>query len=408
LIPVENSLTERLKTRLAALFILAFVACALGTAHAAYQKKFIDTQTVFVSSNRAGLLLEKGSKVKALGLTVGDVRKVELIGADRVRLTLAVESDKITQIPSNAQADISGTTIFGPKYVSLMYPREASVVASLRPNQTIPVSDVGTEINDVLAAVTKVVNAVPPTELNQTLTSVATALQGRGDRLGDLLVNSETYVRALNGEAEAIREDIKRSRGVFDLYADTAPDLLAIADNGAKISRTLDDKRGDLQAAIVGLLAASESGTDLLASSRPSLRTLLSRLRPVLELTDDFAPVLTCTLQAMAIHSADFARSMGGSYPGVTGVASFIPAGSPYTYPKNLPKFLKGLAPTCYGLPEGRDLPPHYMFDDGTKDVYTKGGGPGLADDPVQIYLGLVESFFGTTGLSELLKPVTP
>jgi phospholipid/cholesterol/gamma-HCH transport system substrate-binding protein len=403
---MDTSLTERLKTRIAGLLALLFVVGALWTAYAAYNKEFIDTQTVYVTSNRAGLLLDKGAAVKAFGLAIGDVRNVQLVGPNKVRITLAIDTDQLKDIPADAAADISGTTVFGPKFVSLMYDRGASAAAAVQAGQTLPVVDVGSEINDAFQSITNVVQAINPTELNQTLTAVATALQGRGKELGDLLANSEEYVKALNGETGSINADIAQSRDVFDIYTDTAPELLSIAQTASVTSRTLLEKRGALNSALISLIAASQSGTDLLKSTSGPLHDLLERLNPVLSLTSAFAPVLTCTLKAFAIQSTDFAKAMGaGPYPGVTGVATFIPAGSPYTYPANLPKFLKTNAPTCYGLPLGRANPPHYQFPDGTADVYTKGGGVGLSKDPVDIYLGLVKDFFGDSGLAQLLKP---
>lgn len=395
---------ETLKTRVAGLLAVAVIVGAIGVALAAYQKKFVPSTTVYVTANRSGLLLDKGADVKAFGLAIGDVRNVETLSPGTVRLTLAIDKDKVDQIPASAQADITGTTVFGPKFVSLKYPDSAISKGALRAGQTLPVVDVGTEINDVFKNIVRVVDAVDPVRLNETLTAVASALKGRGEVLGDLLVNSEQYVRALNGEAEALKEDIRLSSDVFDLYADTAPDLLSIAQDGSTTSRTLAQKRSELRAALVSLLAASRSGTDLLATSRGPLRDLLMDLAPVLELTDDFAPVLTCTIKGMAIHSTVVARAMGiGEYPGVTGIATIIPGQTGYSSPKNLPKFVRTTLPTCYGLPVGDPKPPHYMFDDGTKDVFTQGGGV-TVKDPVQLYLGLVKSFFGDAGLNELLR----
>jgi len=394
-----------MKTRIAGLLAIAVLVSLIGVSLAAYQKKFISTATIYVTANRSGLLLDQGADVKVFGLAVGDVRKVEVVGPTTVRITLAIDTSKISQIPANAQADISGTTVFGPKFVSLMFAAGSSTSSVLRAGQTVPVVDVGTEINDVFKNIVRVVDAIDPVRLNETLTAVASALKGRGAVLGDLLVNSDQYVRALNGESANIQRDIRLASGVFDLYADTAPQLLSIAGDGATTSRTLSEQRAELQAALVSLLAASKSGTDLLATSRGPLRDLLENLAPVLQLTDEFAPVLTCTIKGMAIHSTIIARALGlGQYPGVTGVATIIPGQTGYTSPKNLPKFVRTNAPTCYGLPVGDPKPPHYMFDDGTKDVFTQGGGV-TVKDPVQLYLGLVKDFFGEAGVDQLLKP---
>ena len=124
--------TETMKTRIAGLLAIAVLVSLIGVSLAAYQKKFISTATIYVTANRSGLLLDQGADVKVFGLAVGDVRKVEVVGPTTVRITLAIDTSKISQIPANAQADISGTTVFGPKFVSLMFAAGSSTSLGLR------------------------------------------------------------------------------------------------------------------------------------------------------------------------------------------------------------------------------------------------------------------------------------
>ena len=80
-------------------------------------------------------------------------------------------------------ARILPKTLFGEKYVALQVPARPSA-RSIRAGDVISESRVAIEVERVLSDIYPLLRTVQPAQLNYTLTALADALEGRGDRLG--------------------------------------------------------------------------------------------------------------------------------------------------------------------------------------------------------------------------------
>ncbi len=98
-------------------------------------------------------------------------------------------------------------------------------------------------MNDLLP----LLRTVQPGQLDATLSAFATALEGRGDRIGGNLARVEDYLRRLDPHMPSLREDITRFADVAEVYGDAAPDLMRILRNTVTTSRTIVEKRNQLR-----------------------------------------------------------------------------------------------------------------------------------------------------------------
>src|SRR4051794_22524565 len=80
---------------------------------------------VTLTSDRAGLVMETNAKVKLRGVQVGRVAAITG-GREPVVLKLQIDKDQIKYIPANVEAQIRATTVFGAKFVDLVYPDDPS------------------------------------------------------------------------------------------------------------------------------------------------------------------------------------------------------------------------------------------------------------------------------------------
>lgn len=80
--------------------------------------------SVWLVSDRSGLVMEPGAKIKMSGVEVGRVASIS--GGQPPRLKLDIFPDQIKYIPANVQPKIRATTAFGAKYIDFEYPTEAS------------------------------------------------------------------------------------------------------------------------------------------------------------------------------------------------------------------------------------------------------------------------------------------
>ncbi|HEY9562542.1 MAG TPA: MCE family protein [Nocardioides sp.] len=402
-------MTETLKTRLAGALGLLLIIAAVGTTLGVYQKTFVSSVDVTLHADRAGLLMDRGAKVRINGMPVGEVRQVRVGSDGGAVLELAIDPEAAELIPAGIRADITPTTVFGAKYVDLLFPTKVQPgFASIANGDTIRGGEVTVEANDVFGTVQEILTTVDPSDLNRTLSAMATALEGRGDELGDYLSRVNRYVGELNGSTDHLVADFEQGAQVSDLYADLAPSLVDIVEQGAVTAATLDEKSGSLQALLVDFTEAADTGRGFLGRLDSPLIAALDVLRPVLASLEKFSPEFTCVLEALVKHRDAVNSVLGADEPGIQGMVSLLPASPGYKFPDNLPKLIPNAQPDCLSLPE-MDLahPPVRDFDDGSPGP-DGSVGLDLTAPPAQLYLGLVEDWFGQTGLSLLLDNLMP
>lgn len=137
--------SRRTSVRVAAALLAGLMVGSAVLTYLSYTAAFTSTDTVTVSSPRAGLVMEKGAKVKYRGIQVGKVTDISYSG-NQARLKLAIDSGEMGFIPSNATVRIAGNTIFGAKSVEFIPPKTPSP-KPLSPNAHVAASQVQLEVN---------------------------------------------------------------------------------------------------------------------------------------------------------------------------------------------------------------------------------------------------------------------
>src|SRR5690606_25614325 len=149
---------------------------------------------VLLKADRVGNQLKERSDVKVRGLIVGEVEKITSDGTSAT-VELSLDPDKIDQIPDNVTARLLPKTLFGERYVSLVIPENPSPT-HLKKGSVIPQdrTEASREIDRVLDGLLPLLQAVKPDQLATTLGALSQALAGRGDQLGQTLVDMQQYV----------------------------------------------------------------------------------------------------------------------------------------------------------------------------------------------------------------------
>jgi phospholipid/cholesterol/gamma-HCH transport system substrate-binding protein len=88
--------------------VVAFIYGTMG----AFNKTFTSFVPVTLVSDRAGLVMEVGAKVKMRGVQVGEVGTITG-GKTPISVKLNLFPDQVKFIPANVAARIQATTIFG-------------------------------------------------------------------------------------------------------------------------------------------------------------------------------------------------------------------------------------------------------------------------------------------------------
>jgi phospholipid/cholesterol/gamma-HCH transport system substrate-binding protein len=337
------------KTAGAVFLVLATVVAAF--IYLQFRGDLTDKTQLTLLSPRAGLVVERGSKVTFNGVEIGRVARIDFVderGTPKAKLTLDVKPRYISYIPANVVAEIRATTVFGNKYISLSSPKNPSK-QRISDHDMIDASAVTTEFNTLFETVTSIAEQVDPIKVNQTLTATAQALSGLGDRFGESLEHGNRILGDLNPQMPQIAYDNRRVAGLADVYADASPDLWDGLENAVRSARTLNDHRADIDEALMAALGFANDAADSFERGGPYLVRGAADLVPTTQLLDDYSGMIFCTFHKFSEVQKRAAAVLGGNgYSLASESGAIAGAGNPYVYPDNLPRV------NARGGPEGR------------------------------------------------------
>ncbi|NNH73555.1 MCE family protein [Nocardia uniformis] len=309
---------------------------------------FENTVKVTVDAPRAGLVLDPDAKVKIRGVEIGKVSGIQNT-ADGARLELALYPDQLKLVPANALVDIRSTTVFGAKYINFVAPQNPSA-DSLKAGAVVQASSVTVEFNTLFQHLNDVLAKVEPEKLNATLQAVGSALEGRGEKINQLLVDSDAFLIDINPSLPTLQEDLQKTTQVTGLYADTVPDLLRTTDNLVVTGGTLVDQAGNVDAVLANLIGLADTATPILNETESPLVEALRLLRPTTDTLYEYRSAVGCVINGLGPLMPVYGQIFGGRYPAVSMNASIMPAGEPYKYPQDLPKVNATGGPRCEGI----------------------------------------------------------
>lgn len=335
------------------ILFLAVIALVFVTV-TSFRGTFRSVVPVTLAADRTGLVMETGAKVKLRGVDVGRVRQISSTG-DGARLALDIDSDQIRHIPANVEARIAVTTIFGAKFVDLVYPSNPSG-QQLAAGAALRSTNVTTEVNTVFENVVDLLDMVDPLKLNAVLTAVADAVRGRGEKIGEAATDLNEVLTALNSRKDVFREDIRALKNLGDTYSAAAEDIVSILDAVSTTGATVVDHQDALDTLLLNAVGVSETGTNLLVSSKDNLVTAINSLEPTTELLNMYSPAYACTLQGAQWIIDNGEGVFGGDGRTFVVDVALLPGNDPYSFPQNLPvvaaKGGPGGRPGCGSLPD--------------------------------------------------------
>jgi phospholipid/cholesterol/gamma-HCH transport system substrate-binding protein len=222
------------------------------------------------------------SAVKVNNVTVGAVEKVQLDGWHaRVRLRVA---DSV-KLPANAVAELRQTSMLGEKYVALSAPSGTAPMGRLGDGDRIPLSRSGRnpEIEEVLSALSALLNGGGVAQLKTITVELNQALNGRENRVRSLLKELNTFIGGLDDQ----REDIVRALKAVDRLAGRLgkerKTIAQAVDAMPSALKVLADQRRDLTKMLTALSKLGKTGTKVVKASHDDTVANLKQLRPILK-----------------------------------------------------------------------------------------------------------------------------
>ena len=368
----RKSALVTIRRRLLGIGFLVVVAALVSLSIALYNKAFTPVVKVSLTTDKLGNQLQVHGDVKVRGLIVGEIRRITPT-AQGSELELAIDPEKVDVIPRNVSARFIPKTLFGDRYVALQIPDDpdASHLADgdrIEQDKSAP----AVELSQALDHLLPVLQAVQPEKLSTTLSAISTALDGRGEQLGQTLVELGQLVEEINPHVPQLTHDLKALVEVSDTYSEAIPDFVAALDDLTVTSRTVYEQRANLSALFADLTTSSRDLESFLRANSDNLIRLSASSRPVLELLAKYSPSYPCFLKQMAslVDAAKPVFGAGTNAPGLHATIEVVVNKGKYEPGKDDPEFNEHRGPRCYdpkqmGNPFP-DQPPDGPLQDGT------------------------------------------
>jgi phospholipid/cholesterol/gamma-HCH transport system substrate-binding protein len=395
------------QSKILGVLFLALVVLATYLVYATFTKKFADYDRVNVETSEIGLQLPNRADVKIRGVIVGEVLDMSA-NVDGAELTLGIYPSKIGEIPENVSASIVPKTLFGEKYVSLIVPDDPSS-RHIEAGDTIKRTDVSTEVEKVLSDLYPLLRTVEPAELNQTLNALATALEGRGDELGQNLETLDSYLKRLNPQIPALIEDLRLTTSVSNTYSDVLPQIGDILRNTVTTTGTLETREAKLHQLLGDVTQFSGTAKTFLDDNGDNLIRLGEVSRAQLRVFARYSTEFPCLLGGLVNSGKREAEAFRGFTLHI--VLETLP-NQPRGYTAaDQPTYADDRGPTCLHLPsppwnQSNPVSRQPDFADGVDTPLGKGtdrAGASYATGNQPVQLGSFGGYAGSPQESDLI-----
>jgi len=219
------------------------------------------------------------STVKVADVTVGRVTDVELDNYN-AKVTLLINGD--VKLPDNVIAELRQTSLLGEKFVSLAAP--PNPVGHLESGDVIPIEQTGRnpEVEEVLGALSLVLNGGGVAQLHTITQELNSALKGREGSTKSVL----EQLKLLMGQLDGSKGDIVRAIEAINRLSVSLNGQRATIDSALEnlpaAFRSLDSQRADLVKMLQALDQLGQVGTRVIKASKDATIQTLRSLTPVL------------------------------------------------------------------------------------------------------------------------------
>jgi phospholipid/cholesterol/gamma-HCH transport system substrate-binding protein len=254
-----------------------------------------------VFTNASGL--RAGQFVRASGVEVGKVSKVELIdGGTKVRIDFNV--DRSLQLFQGTSADIRYLNLIGDRYMELKRGDDQKLLPA---GGTIPIerTQPALDLDALIGGFRPLFRALDPDKVNNIAQSIITIFQGQGGTINDILDQTASLTSALADRDQAIGEVIKNLNTVLDTTVKHQVQFDDTVQNFEKLITGLKNRADPIAKSVADISDAAGSVADLLGENRPLLQKTVTNLeilqQPLVDQKDQLNDILVKLPTALKI-----------------------------------------------------------------------------------------------------------
>ncbi|WP_432278986.1 MCE family protein [Nocardia brasiliensis] len=232
------------------------------------------------------------SAVKVEGVPVGRVEDIT-IGKDQWTATVRTVVNSSVDLPDNAHAEVRQSNLLGEKFIELSKPADPAA-AKLRDGAVITVDRTrhATEIEQVLGAMSLLLNGGGVAQLQPIVTELNKTLGGREERVRSLLDQANTLIKGLDDQVDDITRALDGLDVLSSRVGQQTEQIGKILDELPEGVKILEQQRPQLVGLLTQLDRVGQAGFDVLDHSKDDLIRDLTSLRPTLQELGKSAPDL--------------------------------------------------------------------------------------------------------------------
>ena len=196
-----------------------------------------DVTTAVAVFDICGQGIREGGDVKLRGVLVGRIANIRLLDSD-CHIELDLFPEQVDQIPENVGAQIRAKTVFGEKWVELLYPDDPADARiaqgdEIPKDQTIDPLEVETILNVALP----LLDAIDPENLAGALEALATGFVGHEDAAIKGINEGIEALRPFNDNRKNLEDGIDQLAASSQVLSDVDDDLLEALANLDDLNR---------------------------------------------------------------------------------------------------------------------------------------------------------------------------
>ena len=238
------------------------------------------SQTEYKAMFSSASLLVKGDDVRVAGVSVGEVKKVEIKDRNTAEITFKVKSD--VPVTDTSRAEIRFLNLVGARYMAL--DQGASEGRKLSAGSTIPLARTEPALNltELFNGFQPLFQALQPDEVNQLSLNLVKVLQGEGGTIGSLMSNTASLTGTLADRDQLIGDVVNNLSSMLETVDDRHEQLSSLIVELRKWLGNVSKDRKAIGASVSNLSGLTEELADLLTQSRPYIKSDVAQLKRLL------------------------------------------------------------------------------------------------------------------------------
>ncbi|KAA0099873.1 MCE family protein [Mycolicibacterium sp. P1-18] len=227
-----------------------------------------------IFKNASGL--RAGQFVRASGVEVGKVSKVELINGGR-EVEVDFDVDRSLQLFQGTTASIRYLNLIGDRYLEL---KRGDDETKLPAGGTIPDSrtEPALDLDALIGGFRPLFRALDPDKVNTIAQSIITIFQGQGGTINDILDQTASLTAALADRDQALGEVIKNLNTVLATTVKHQQQFDDTIKNFEVLVTGLKNRADPIASSVADISDAAGSVADLLGDNRPLLQKTVTNL----------------------------------------------------------------------------------------------------------------------------------